>query len=100
MHQGESPDGGDYNETDDDIGTDGEPVDVSCTMTRRLELISFQTSNLLQAERSDSDTSYNESDDDDEASGEDGCAGDGDISDTLWPEDVEVSGMMLYHDLC
>ena len=56
---------------------------------------------MLQAESSDSDAHNNESVDDDEASGEDECAGDeGMFSDTFWPEDVEVSGMMLYHDLC
>ena len=61
----------------------------------------FQTSSLLQAESSDSDASNNESDDDDEASEEDECDGDEDMfSGTFWPEDVEVSDMMLYHDLC
>ena len=66
-----------------------------------MELTSFQTSNLLQAESSDSDANKNESDDDDEAGGEDKCAGDEDMfSDTFWPQDVEVSGMMLYHDMC
>jgi len=57
--------------------------------------------NLLQAESSDNDASFTESDDEEEASGEDECVGDEDtFSDTLWPVDVEVSGVILYHDLC
>jgi len=56
---------------------------------------------LLQAESSDNDASFTESDNEEEASGEDECIGDEDMfSDTLWPVDVEVSGMILYHDLC
>ena len=63
----------------------------------RLELTSFQTLNLLQAESQDSDD-YDESEDDKEASGEDEYVGDEDMfSDILWPVDVQVSGKNCIH---